>query len=407
MVRNLPMFRFLLCLWLPLLCLPLATAANENRIWLEAKINNQPVRLIFDTGCDTAMLFQSTAQRLGLKVTDPPLEAKAGRGQVLAGYTDICELKLWNQNIPTRFNVVDLPSVAQSEVEGLIGWPPLRSNIIAFDAKNRRMSVLGRLPSKTEAWQKFPIRKNAGVLILELPRPGGGSDSVMIDTGSAEIVSVSPRIWKKWKQDHPDAPFTLTAYYMPGSGMVIAQVMWASTLNLGPIELHNVLIREANVTETAGVGSTFMANLPLEALDRKDLIVDGKGGFAYLSTKNNPPDAPVYNRLGAVFVPEPPESDDLVAHVARNSPAEKAGIRNGDILLKIGSRDVTNWRNEPKPKTIFTEQPEGTRLELVLKRAGEDYTTTAVLEDILRPKTDKPRPWERALRWIREHQPQF
>lgn len=402
------MFRSSLCLWLLVLCLPVAQAANENRIWLDAKVNNQPVRLIFDTGCDTAVLFRSTAERLGLEITDPPDNAKAARGQVLVGYTNVCELKLFNQSIQTRFNIITLPSSARSEVEGLIGWPPLRSNIIAFDASKHRMSVLGRLPAKVEGWQKFPLRKNAGTLILDLPRSGGGTDSVMIDTGSTEIVSLSPKLWKKWKDDHPSAPFTLTAYYMPGSGMVIKQVMWAGKLNLGPIELHNVLIKEANVTETTGGGPNFMANLPLETLDRKDLIVDGKGGFAYLSSKANPPDLPSYNRLGAVFTPKTPESNDLIAYVAPNSPAEAAGIRDGDILLKIGSRDVTNWRNEPVPKTTpFTEQPEGTKLELVLKRDGMTYTASAVLEDILRPASEKPKPWQRALRWIREHKPQF
>lgn len=402
------MFRSILCLWLFVLCLPPAKAANENRIWLDAKINNQLVRLIFDTGCDTAMLFRPTAERLHLQITDPPPNAKAPPGQVLTAYSNVCELKLWNQSIQTRFAIADLPPVARSEVEGLIGWPPLRYNIIEFDAKNHRMSGLGRLPAKTAGWQKFPIRKNAGTLILELPRSGGGTGSVMIDTGSSDAVSVSPKIWKKWREDHPDDPYTLTAYYMPGSGTVVTPVMWAPRLNLGPIELHNVLIKEANVTEITGGGPNFMANLPMEALARKDLIVDGKKGYAYLSPKNNPPNEPVYNRLGAVFAPDSTDGNDLVAHVAKNSPAERAGIRNGDILIKIGSRDVTNWRNEPKPKTTpFTEQPEGTKLHLVLKRGGETYETTAMLEDILRPKGEKPKAWQKVLRWIREHEPQF
>jgi len=381
-------------------------AANENRIWLDAKINNQPVRLIFDTGCNTVVLFRSTAERLRLQITPPPPGIKPIPGTVLDGYTNSCELKLWNQTIKTRFNIVNMPKIADSEVEGLIGWPVLRSNIIEFNAKKGRMQPLSRLPAKVKSWQKFPIRSNSGCLVLEIPRADGGTDKVIIDTGSSEEVSLSSKLWRQWREEHPNDPITLTAYYMPGSGTVIAPVMWATRIHVGPIELRNVMIKEANITETAIGGSNFLASLPMEALERKGLVVDGKGGYAFLSPQNSSADLPVYNRLGAVFAPSSPDTDDLIAHVAKNSPAERAGIRDGDILLKMGSRDMSDWRDQPTPKTPpLTEQPEGTKLVLILKREDVSYETTAVLEDILRPKDEKPELWQKALRWVREHKP--
>jgi hypothetical protein len=53
-------------------CACLSASGVEERLWLDAKINGEPVRLCFDTGSDRVALLREAAQRLGLKVTDPP-----------------------------------------------------------------------------------------------------------------------------------------------------------------------------------------------------------------------------------------------------------------------------------------------------------------------------------------------
>src|SRR5579859_5527988 len=49
-------------------------AEGDERLWVEARINGQPTRLIFDTGADRLILFPWGAKRLGLTVTAPPNE---------------------------------------------------------------------------------------------------------------------------------------------------------------------------------------------------------------------------------------------------------------------------------------------------------------------------------------------
>jgi C-terminal processing protease CtpA/Prc len=123
-----------------------------------------------------------------------------------------------------------------------------------------------------------------------------------------------------------------------------------------------------------------------------DLIIDGNLGLAYLRPKPGPPTAYDHNRLGAVFVPPDMEGGDLAARVLEGSPAYEAGIRNGDVLLKVGDLDATKWRTDPKvlPLTRFWERPPGTRLELTLKRGTETLKITAVLRQILGPGAGSP-----------------
>ncbi len=148
----------------------------------------------------------------------------------------------------------------------------------------------------------------------------------------------------------------------------------------------------------------YAATFGLEALKRLDFIVDGKGGVAYLRPKKTPVPSPLseQDRLVLVFVPGDAKSDDLVAHVLDGSSPYDAGIRNGDVLLKIDDRDVAQWRADPgdhwriNPDDPFirpsTKNPVGTRTEMTLKRGGLELNATVDLKQIaiLAPQTNPP-----------------
>jgi C-terminal processing protease CtpA/Prc len=74
----------------------------------------------------------------------------------------------------------------------------------------------------------------------------------------------------------------------------------------------------------------------------------------------------------------------LVAHVVKDSPAYRGGVRDGDILLKVGLRNVTLWRIDPSilPLSRFWNQPAGTKVKLTLKRNDQQYETTVTLEEL-------------------------
>src|SRR6516225_3879094 len=64
-------------------CFSLAAAnADDERIFVNASINDTPVRFIFDSGAGVPfLLFSATAQKLGLKVGQQPINAKLEPGQ--------------------------------------------------------------------------------------------------------------------------------------------------------------------------------------------------------------------------------------------------------------------------------------------------------------------------------------
>src|SRR5208283_2475928 len=124
-------------------------------------------------------------------------------------------------------------------------------------------------------------------------------------------------------------------FFTPGEGLVVREESWADRITFGPLVLTCVPVMEATPTEEASGGPHFEGELGLAALKRLDLIVDGGNGRAYLRTKTTAPPPYRHNRLGAEFVPTESPGSELVARVAGGSPAEEAGIRDGDVLLKL------------------------------------------------------------------------
>ena len=124
-------------------------------------------------------------------------------------------------------------------------------------------------------------------------------------------------------------------------------------------------------TAVAGVGLGLA--VPINATSRRiiaSLLKDGRVRRAYLGLVNTPiqlqPSAVV--RTGR-------REGLLVVEVLPDSPAERAGLRAGDILLKVGQMYVSNA--ESLQKLLFAEAI-GEPLDLAVLRDGSDLRLVAV-----------------------------
>jgi serine protease Do len=101
--------------------------------------------------------------------------------------------------------------------------------------------------------------------------------------------------------------------------------------------------------------------------------------------------------LQARLTTEPGRRGGLVANVAADSPAETAGIRPGDLLVRFGSEDIDCAIDEDVP--IATARllgvPVGEAVVVVVERDGERITTslTTELRDRAQPQPTEYRSW--------------
>lgn len=360
---------------------------DDRVMFDDFKINGQPVRMSFDSGAEGTAIFRPAAVRLGLKYSTPSPDAKLAPGESPVGRTDPVEFQFGSRTMTNTLAVLDLPDGLHADFDGVVGWGPLRRNFFVFDAASSRAKIdaAGRPPTPSDAWLQLPLRKDSPMLILDVPGQSGRTEAILIDTGAPDGVRLSPARWREWRTAHADAATTMDAYYTPGIGLVVEEVAWAKELTLGPLTLSNVTVKEGAIEDLLIPG--YEATLGLTTLKGQNVVIDGKNGMAYFSRLTLPAKPFAHNRLGAVFVPSDMQHEPLEAHVAKGSPAETAGIRNGDVLLKIDALDVTKWRTDPAvmPMSKFWQRPAGTKFALALKRGDKEFSVAVTLRDTLGP----------------------
>src|ERR1043165_477 len=349
----------------------------DGHILVDVTIAGKPAALALDTGATATVLFRSGAKRLGLKINEPAPGKEADE----YAETEECEFRLKDKTIQHAFIVIDMPKNAEG-VDGVIGWPNVGDSPILFDVSNREIQSLKEVPAEVKAWQNFKVL-NERQLKLEVPTDVGAK-TVLIDTGDTSGVELSGELWKRKYGEHQTQPTTV-AVYVSHSGLVVSRELWAAEWSIGALKLRDVPVSEPRHGTANPPG--FDVTLGLYGLRRFPILVDSKNGVAYVKPSEPVSEPYAHNRMGAVFTPVDFKSDPLLAHVAKGSPADLAGIRDGDVLLTVNDADVTNWRGDSgqTPARGGFAKPGGTAGRVSLERGGEKRTVSVVLKDILGP----------------------
>ena len=241
------------------------------------------------------------------------------------------------------------------------------------------LSPLSSISKEVLSWQslKFDtqILRTAAAFLSE------NSDSVVyLDTGHTGGVALSESRWNQWVQENPYLPRTIKSGYLPAAGGFFStELTLANSFRLGFLEIPCAII-EKNVFKWP----KLEAVLGIEALKHFDIVFDLINGKIYLKGRPYSLENFRYNRLGAIFLPLSLESDRLVGHVLRNTPAYRAGLRSGDILKKVDNIDMTRWRTDPEIwKKDFWEAKPGTKYIIEVERNQKEFSVPVILEEIL------------------------
>lgn len=359
------------------LCVWSMNATADDRLWVAAKINGKPAYLIFDTGAERTALFKNGADRLGLKSAWPVVDRVSVSNALAIGVTDEGIFELGKANVRTWFQVIAPPAgMADVKGDGLLGWNSFDVDLLQIDADNSVVMPLEKLPRDLGAWQRLKLQEAADVLALEVSDRNGKPSHLYLDTGGGFGVNLSPAAWHLWRAIHTNQPVNVESYYAADAGFVIMEQAWAEQINLGSLSLTGVPVSEANHSQIAQGSGAYEATLGLPALRRFDLIIDRRHGCAYVRPKTTPPRPYDHNRTGAAI--ELKDSGDIViARVVKGSPADEAGLRPGDVLLKVGDRGIES------PFLDIHNLRAGMRLEVAFERGKERLTTTLMLRDLL------------------------
>ncbi len=379
-----------------LVCLAVAgmiqtgTALNE-KVLVEVRINGQPARLAFDTGSGHSVLFRAAAARLGIKAADGQPGGPGRPGEIWVPASEPFSLTLGDRVVTTSFGVLD--SALPMPFDGVLAWGDVRSNIVLISGQRQSVTLLSEVPDDVRQWPHWKLVDPTGKemasqwLGFQVQTNRRSRNAIYLDTGSDEGVRLCSKLFQAWHATNPAAPVSLVAHYYPGlaDGLVVREEYWAKRLDLaGALRLSDVPLSRCTDSEEAM--DSYECALGLYALTRLDVVVDGVGGEIYIQSNSSWTNAWSYdyNRIGALFAPRDIRGGDLVATVLTNSPAYAAGVRDGDVLTRIGDLDATQWRTDPRilPLSRFWSQPAGTKINLTCRRGDTNLDLTVELKEI-------------------------
>ena len=126
----------------------------------------------------------------------------------------------------------------------------------------------------------------------------------------------------------------------------------------------------------------------LAGLARLELFLDPQNKVAYCRPSPSPAPPFPHNRMGVVFVSKKETAEQLVAAVAPGGPAARAGLCDGDVLLKVDHNEISRWRTDPVERDAISGRiPAGTKRLYSVRRNDALVQVTVIAKDILIPMT--------------------
>jgi hypothetical protein len=339
-------------------------------ITIKARLGDYPdtLNFIFDTGSGGISLDSATTIRLKIPsvLSDKTIRGIAGIRKVSFIYNQ--SLHLPNLSVDSlNFHISDydiLTSVYGEKIDGIIGYSFLSRYIIKLNYDSSIMEVY------TTGTTKYP---KGGFLLRPifagLPVQGARvKDAVEIfsrfyfDTGaglclllSSDFVSDSALFNEKKKKP----------VYTEGEGLggkIVMQLTTVKDFRLGPYHFRNVpayvFDDVYNVTSYPSLGGLIGNDL----LRRFNVVLNYERREIYLTPNSHYGDQfdYSYTGLGIYWI----DGAIRVADVMKDSPAEKAGFKEDDIVLSVGSNFTNNIQTY---KSLL--QNVGEKVTVIVKRS--------------------------------------
>ncbi|HVU37318.1 MAG TPA: hypothetical protein VHC95_03220 [Opitutales bacterium] len=282
-------------------CAAVSPSPDTHASVPDVVINGHSAHLLLDTGAEGTVIFN--ADKLGLKAAanTPAARGSANEPAVSEPVTiqlgpDEFKAQLMYRPFPWYLRAY--LALSSDDMDGVLGWPELKSNILVLDPRNLSIKGVNELPANAVSWLKFHTVPRMN-LWLEIPLADGKSGLLQVDTGNPYGVALSPSLWQSWLKSHPQATLVQRNQWGPDGSVASFAEAWADAIQIGPLTLTDVPIHAATKIELVGTPENYLGLLGLYALSRMDTVLDGKGGLAYFHPLDPPgPPYPGFPRPG-------------------------------------------------------------------------------------------------------------
>ncbi|WP_114238788.1 PDZ domain-containing protein [Dyella sp. C9] len=363
---------------------------EDLRVYVDATSGAQRGECVLDTGADDVMIDTAAAGALGMRATSVHAEHGAGRGSMATGNGGGVSMTVGG--VPLEVESADVAPINRVlrpynglDIKGVIGAPFFMAHVVEIDFTTRALvlhdpSIFAyhgqgaRLP--------FQFVDGDPVVQGELALADGARLPLrlLIDLGAkADLLVAEPFV----REHRLLARVGPTVVEPLGAG-VGGETRYAFTrlagLKVGNGVEGTDLIAGLSVNGTLR-GGGYDALLGAGFLQRYRVIVDYPHRTIVLEPREP---APVegFDRSGAFLVANGEGLQNIVVHeVVAGSPADRAGVRKGDVIEAVDGRDVRDLRIWGARKALSVSGD--TVVVLTLRRHGRDLSAAIRLRDLI------------------------
>lgn len=364
-------------------------------ILINVKLNGiLNLKCIFDTGAQHTILFDGIyAEILGLQHE----RSIKIRGSDLDTYVNAFIYRHLDFELDNKYDfkkdliILDneiglLNSTVGTNIDGIIGANFFQGLIVKVDyVKNKLTFSHPDSFIQPEGYEEIPIEMkqnkpyikgklsalNTTSLDVELLLDTGAPISFMLHTNTTPLLS-APK----------NAPSGILAYGL--GGPILGYIGKVNELSFGSQRFKDLY------TNFQEIDSTFILDqenfrhgmIGNTVLSKFDLIIDYMRDKLYVKQNKNFNREIKYDKSGiTLFAYGKSFREYRIKHIRKNSPAEKAGLMEGDIIKRIGWWSK-RWYSLKKIINKFSGT-EGTKIKLTVQRGERKIKTVLTLKDPL------------------------
>lgn len=341
------------------------------------KVDGQgPYRTLFDTG-GVNVMSANFAQQLGLRIDEKAIDFGAIGGGVKARTVYVDTLTIGELNIKNQtFYVLDIPGDAGTP-QLAVGWELMQMLAVEMDFERNEITFFeGAHFSYSGKGEAIPLYLHTSGNGIDVDATVDGiKGRFLVDSGNQIGTFLSSVFVTR-----NDLVKKLNARYRGYNGRGFggdsppAWYVRLHILQIGKLKIRSPIARLQSANDS--FNDKLAGNIGEDILKRFIVIVDCKHAIMYLEKTPLSNEPAVFNRTGMIV--DYNHGSDEIKTVFPGSPAEAAGLRQGDHILTINGAKPSDDPNDP----LF-KQPVGTVLHLQVRRGEISQAYDVTLRDVL------------------------